>query len=343
MNNMIKQKLSNEINKSTCIGVVSHLNPDGDNIGSILALGNSLEKFGKNVTILKSDYVPSDLLFLPNINKIIKPEDNLRFDLIFVLDSSDPERLGDNQKYLSNSGAIINIDHHMSNTNFGNINIVDFKASSTSEIIFKLIEELNLPLDIDIATCIYAGISTDTGRFMYENVTSNTHIIVSKLLDIGIDAYNINKKLYQKRSLERTKLFIKVVGSSKLLYDNKVSIARVTLDDLYKTKAKPEDSDGIVEFLRDTETVEISVLLKEITNNLTRISIRTKDYVDANKICNHFGGGGHLRAAGCTIEKSIDESENLIIDIIKNYIWGLWLWMAYWIIINLQAWHRMMQ
>jgi phosphoesterase RecJ-like protein len=320
MSRIINQKLSNEIDKSTTIGIVSHLNPDGDNIGSILALGTSLEKLGKTVTILESDFVPSDLLFLPNVRKITKLEVDLKFDVLFVLDSSDPERLGDNKKYLPDSECIVNIDHHISNTNFGDINIVDPSASSTSEIIFKLIEELNLPLDIDIATCIYVGISTDTGRFMYENVKSSTHRIASKLLEIGIDAYDINKNLYQKRSLERTKLFIEVVGSSKLLCSNKVSIAKVTLEDLYKTNAKPEDSDGIVEFLRDTETVEVSVLLKEITNNLTRVSIRTKDYVDANKICNHFGGGGHLRAAGCTIEKNIDESESLIIEVIKNYI-----------------------
>ncbi|TJX67055.1 bifunctional oligoribonuclease/PAP phosphatase NrnA [Soehngenia saccharolytica] len=320
MNNSMKLSLSTEISKSNNVGIVSHLNPDGDNIGSILALGISLEKLGKTVTILKSDYVPNDLLFLPYVNKIIKVEDDLKFDILFVLDSSDPERLGDNKRYLSNSGIVVNIDHHISNTNFGNINIVDSKASSTSEIIFKLIEELELPLDENVATCIYAGISTDTGRFMYENVTSSTHIIVSKLLDTGIDAYYINKKLYQNRSLERTKLFIEVVGTTKLLCDNKVSIAKVTLENLSKTNAKPEDSDGIVEFLRDTETVEVSVLLKEITTSLTRVSIRTKDYVDANKICSHFGGGGHLRAAGCTIEKSIDESENLIIEVIKNYI-----------------------
>ncbi len=320
MNSIIKQKLSNEINNSNCIGIVSHLNPDGDNIGSILALGTSLEKLGKTVTILESDFIPSDLLFLPNVRKITKLEVDLKFDVLFVLDSSDPERLGDNKKYLLDSGCVVNIDHHISNTNFGDINIVDPRSSSTSEIIFKLIEELNLPLDIDIATCIYVGISTDTGRFMYENVTSSTHSIASKLLEIGIDAYDVNKKIYQKRSLERTKLFIKVVASSKLLCSNKVSIAKVMLEDLYETNAKPEDSDGIVEFLRDTETVEVSVLLKEVTNNITRVSIRTKDYVDANKICNHFGGGGHLRAAGCTIEKNIGESESLIIEVIKNYI-----------------------
>ncbi|MBC7087319.1 MAG: bifunctional oligoribonuclease/PAP phosphatase NrnA [Tissierellales bacterium] len=320
MNSIIKQELSNIIDKSDKIGVVSHLNPDGDNIGSILALGSSMEKLGKKVTILKSDFVPNDLLFLPNIEKIISVSDDLNFDVLFVLDSSDAERLGDNKRFIEKAKYIINIDHHISNNNFGHLNIVEPKASSTCEIIYNIISELNLPIDSNIATCIYTGISTDTGRFMYENVNENTHLIVSNLLALGTDIYYVNKKLYQSRSLSKTKLFIEVISSSKLFFDNKVSVAKVTLENLNRANARPEDSDGIVEFLRDTETVEVSVLLKEIETNLTRVSIRTKEYVDANEICNKFNGGGHLRAAGCTIQRNIDETEKLLIESIKQYI-----------------------
>ncbi|NMA49920.1 MAG: bifunctional oligoribonuclease/PAP phosphatase NrnA, partial [Tissierellia bacterium] len=285
--------IQDSISKDLSIAVVSHKNPDGDSLGSLIAMGLSLDKLSKNVIFVKPDVIPEDYLFLPALEKMIQLDSlNIDIDLLIVLDSSDPDRLGLNKNLLEISKRIINIDHHISNTNFGDLNIVIPESSSTGEIVFELLSKANFPIDTDIATCIYTAISTDTGRFSYQSVTKNTHLIISELYNYGIDGYEINKNLYQNRSLSRTKLFILAVSNLEFYKDGKVAIAKVTKDMYSKTGAKPDETEGIVEFLRDTEGVEVACLLKELKNNDVKLSVRTKEYVDANKICSFFDGGG---------------------------------------------------
>ena len=166
----------------------------------------------------------------------------------------------------------------------------------------------------------YTAISTDTGRFSYQSVTKNTHLIISELYNYGIDGYEINKNLYQNRSLSRTKLFILAVSNLEFYKDGKVAIAKVTKDMYSKTGAKPDETEGIVEFLRDTEGVEVACLLKELKNNDVKLSVRTKEYVDANKICSFFDGGGHLRASGASSTLSIEETEKILLKEINKYL-----------------------
>ena len=315
--NLIQDSISEDLS----IAVVSHKNPDGDSLGSLIAMGLSLDKLSKNVIFVKPDVIPEDYLFLPTIEKMIQVDTiNVDIDLLIVLDSSDPDRLGLNKNLLEISKKIINIDHHISNTNFGDLNIVIPESSSTGEIVFELLSKANFPIDTDIATCIYTAISTDTGRFSYQSVTKNTHLIISELYNYGIDGYEINKNLYQNRSLSRTKLFILAVSNLEFYKDGKVAIAKVTKDMYSKTGAKPDETEGIVEFLRDTEGVEVACLLKELENNDVKLSIRTKEYVDANKICSFFDGGGHLRASGASSTLSIEETEKILLKEINKYL-----------------------
>lgn len=310
------------IDNSHSISLVSHINPDGDNLGSMLGFGLSLIKYGKNVDLVKPDLIPDDYRFLPGILHLSGyGEVRDPMDLLIVLDSSDPSRLGENRHLLDLAKQVVNIDHHVSNSLFGDIKIVASEASSTGEIIYQIIEQLGFPLDKDIAACIYTAISTDTGRFSYQSVTSETHRIAAKLYEQGINGYEINKNLYQMRSLKKTKLFALGLSEMKLLFEGRLAIIGITQSMLAHTGAKIDDTEGIVEFLRDTDTVEAACLLKEMPENIFKVSIRTKNILDANYICAIFGGGGHVRASGCTLQaESLDEAEKMIIEEIAKLL-----------------------
>lgn len=314
------QEAKNLIHKSENIFIASHINPDGDNIGSILALGLGLNKSSKNINILKTDKIPKDFYFLPGIDLIKEYKDNIKSDDLFiVMDSSDEDRLGELKGLLEITPNIINIDHHVSNTNFGKINIVDTKAAATGEIVFNFLKYMDIELDKDIATNLYTAISTDSGSFKYESVTSETHTIAAKLLELGIDHSAININLYEKMSIERFKLNNKLLSNVKFYNNGKIAIAKATEKILEETGTTMEDTDSIVSILRQIDTVEVAGLLKEFASQEIKVSLRSKEYVDVSSICDTFGGGGHIRAAGCKIEKDIDMAEDVLIkEINKN-------------------------
>ena len=314
--NSIK-KIVDIINSSNDIYIASHINPDGDNIGSILALGLALRKINKDVHIFKTDDIPSDYLFLPEVNTI-KEYDVEDIELFLVLDCSDIDRLGKYKCLLDKSKYVINIDHHISNTFFGDCNLVDDKSAATGELVYELIVRLGIDIDKEIADCLYTAISTDTGSFMYSSVTYKTHEIISKLIESGVEVGKININLYQSRSVERTNLFINSINTIKYYNDNKITSIKVTQDMLSKVNAKMEDTEGIISFIRDIKGVEVACLLKEYNKNEIKVSLRSKEIVNVSEICAAFNGGGHIRAAGCTINKNIDDAERLIIEKIMS-------------------------
>lgn len=324
MNNNLDKNIKDGIGlieRSENIFLASHINPDGDNLGSMLGLAIALQSIGKNVTILKSDIIPSDFKFLPGSNLIQKYDETQgNIDLFITLDCSDTDRLGDNKKLLEKSNCILNIDHHISNTGFGDVNIVDSTASATGELVYYVIKEMNIELTQEIATNLYTAINTDTGSFKYDSVTSVTHRIVADLLDTGFDKKMINTNLYENMSFTRMKLFIKSLTTLQTFNNDEIAIITVTQDMLKETGATLEDSEGIISFIRKLSTVEAACLLKEIDKEDIKISLRTKNYLDASKICGEFDGGGHKRAAGCTIYKTIEESQKSIVKSIQKHM-----------------------
>ncbi len=307
------------INNAKSIYIASHIQPDGDNIGSLLGLGLALKNINNNVFFLKTDNIPTDFLFLPGVD-LIKDYDDNDIDLLITLDCSDEERLGDNRKLLTKAKTIINIDHHISNTNYGDINIVDTEAAATCEIVFRLIKKLCVDIDKDIATCLYTGISTDTGSFMYENANEETHLIAAELLRIGIDKQEININIWQNQSLIKTKLFIKTLETLETYFDDKVAIVQITRDNLRSIGASMEDSEGIVSFIRDIANVEVAIMLKEFEENEIKVSMRSKKYIDVSQICSLFSGGGHKKASGCTIKSNIEEAKKQLINELEKII-----------------------
>lgn len=324
MNNLILENMEKAIkiiDKSKNIFIASHINPDGDNMGSMLALYLALKKSNKNVIVLKSDFIPEDFMFLPGSNSIEEYKEHLGpIDVLIALDSSDENRLGDNKSLLQQATHIINIDHHISNSMFGDINIVDAGAAATGELVYKFIKKMGIKLDLDIGTNLYTAISTDTGKFSYESVTSDTHRIIAELIEVGIDFNDINIKIYESMSLSRTQLFIEALSTLKTYKNGTIATVSVTQNMLNRTNTTMEDTEGIVSFVRKISTVEVACLLKELEETDIKISLRSKKYVDVASICECFQGGGHIRAAGCSIYSNIEDAEKKIVKKIKEAI-----------------------
>ncbi len=307
------QSIFKVIEESNNIVILSHAAPDGDSVGSSLALYNYLINQSKNVKVIIDDDVPYIYEFLKGADKIERVNGNDGFDLALVLDSSDTDRLGKSSKYLSDK-TIVNIDHHKSNDEFGTYNIVDTNAAATTEIIYDFLETLNVKIDKAIAECLYVGIVTDTGRFQYSNTTAKTHMIAEKLINLGVEPARIFMSVYQNNSKEKIRLVAQAIKSLEFYCDDRISSMVLTEDDFIKTGAKDEDTEGIINYGRDIISVELSLLFKESSDNKVKVSFRSKDNIDVNIFAGKFGGGGHKSAAGATIHGDIDTVKRSVLD-----------------------------
>jgi len=316
---MFSKEFLSLIAHSTDICITSHVNPDGDSIGSVLALGLALMKNGyNNITLFIPDEIPSNLSFLPGVELIKKELHAEKIQTLIALDCGDLERIGLNKETLKSVDSIINIDHHITNTKFGDLNYINPLSSSTGEMVFEILESMKISIDKDIATSLYVAISSDTGSFKYDNTTPDTHLIASKLLSIGLDINLININLYQSRSIEKTKLLILSLNTMEILEEGKIAIVVVTKQMLQSCNATTSDADNIIEFIRDIDGVEVACILKEVEENILKVGLRSKNFADVSVIAKKFNGGGHRKASGCTIYASIKEGKNLVLKEIKN-------------------------
>lgn len=323
------KELSSELKKliyeSENIAVASHLNPDGDNLGSVTAMVGMLKKLGKNAVYVLDDTIPNSFKFLPNLSYAKSPDNiNNVFDLFIALDSSDENRMGENiKKIFKASKKTINIDHHFSNTKFADLNIVDDKSPATCEVLARIFESLDLKLNKEIATSLFTGLSTDTGSFKYSSVNSNTFLIASNLFKYDIDINEVTVNVYQSRSRQKTDLLIRAMNSIEYFDNDKIAVVFVTKDDMEKSKAEKADADGIVEFVRDIDTVELAVLLKE-KDDCIRLSLRSKSYIDCTKVASKFNGGGHVRASGGTINNTdLNKAKEDVVKVAEEQLWWM--------------------
>lgn len=303
------------ISSSKNVIITGHIMPDGDSIGSTLALGLALEKLGKKVTMACPDAVPESFLFLPGADRIhCGVPKNDEYDTIFVVDCSTPDRVGEEMQELLNGNiTVVNIDHHINGVQFADVSYVDSSAAATGEIIFDLLDELGV-IDVDIAINLYAAILTDTGSFRYEATTSLTHRRVAKLLEFGINVSRVTKHLFDEKPLE---VFMVLKQALKNLYISKCGRAAwisINWDELQKIGAKDEHTRGLVNYPRSIKGVKIALMFREPSPGLVKVSIRSNDDIDVSKIAAEFGGGGHKRAAGCLIEGDIKTIKEKVIE-----------------------------
>lgn len=313
------KEIKEEILKSKRIGLSFHTSPDGDAIGSTLALLNSLRHLGKDSYIISRDVISDNLSFLSFANEIdgniLEPKEGT--DLVIILDCGNVERISaDLSDY---KGKIINIDHHISNEGYGFINYVDVSAAATCEISYLLAEELGIDfnnktdVEINIGNAVYTGIVTDTGSFRHSNVTKRTHKIVSELIELGVNNSKVHSNLFDNKPFEKVKLMGCVLSNIKLALENKVAVLEIPKGMLEEFNLKNTDTSDIISVGLGIKGVEVSMLLKEVEDGV-KGSLRSKNDVDVRKVAEVYGGGGHIKAAG-VMQKGVDietAKENLL-------------------------------
>lgn len=317
MNNF--DEISRVIQKNKNILITSHINLDGDGIGSELALYFILKKLNKKVTILNQDRIPKIYDFLPDSDKVqywnnnrINPKS---IDVGIALDCSSIKRIGRTYEIFKDIKTIINIDHHKSNENFGNLNYLDCSASSVGEIIYEFITFLNIDLlDEKISTCLFTAIITDTGSFRYSNVSSKTFGVASHLTRHRIKSHLIANNIYNRSTYPGLKLLGESLLTLEMDDSNYVSWLTITRKMLNDTNANDEDIEGIINIATTLNNVEISILFRETKDNKIKVSFRSKGNFDVNKFAGKFKGGGHPNAAGCLCLGKLDEIKEKILS-----------------------------
>lgn len=315
------RRVLKQIRKYNRFLLTSHINPEGDSVGSQLAFAHLLKAMGKKSYILNPHSLPSRYNFLPGSNKILtylKP--GIRYDAICFLDCADAERTGNIYKMIDLSKPKINIDHHISNKRFGDINLVDARASSTAEILYILFKEAKIKIDKNTAACLYAGILTDTGSFNYSSVTSFTHRVISHLIKIGVKPEKIYKKIHEENSPAMMRLLGSALSIVELSKDKKLAWTQVTKDMLKRCKAGLRDAEDFVNFLRSIKGIQVAILFTEIGPRKIKVNLRSSDIVDVNKIASVFGGGGHQKASGCTIKGALSDVKKKVLSEVGKYV-----------------------
>ncbi len=307
------------ISEAGSVAIYPHVSADGDAIGSSLALGMALRNAGKKVSVYIEEDIPTVYRFLPGAELAgFYDENDEVADLNIALDTGDVGRLGSRAEAFFMAPCTINIDHHVTNTKYAHLNFVNAVSASTGEITYLLLKKLKMEINANIATCLYTAIATDTGGFQYQNTTAETHKIIAELLSTGINVGEISQRIYDNTTYEKLKLNAKSIELLELHENSKLAVVALSLDDILSTGAKEEDCDGIVNIGRSIESVEVSALIKEKGNNEIRVNLRSKNYVDVSEVAAAFDGGGHKRAAGCTIIGTVEEVKGKIIEAIKE-------------------------
>lgn len=313
------KEISKIISEAGGIAIFPHVSADGDAIGSSLALGLALKNAGKKIAIYIEEGIPNVFKFLPGLELAdFYNEGSEVMDLNIALDTGDVGRLASRGAAFFKAPCTINIDHHVTNTKFGHLNFVDALSASTGEIVYSLIKQMKLEIDTDIAMCLYTAIATDTGGFQYENITAETHRIAAELLSTGINVGELSQRIFDNTTYVKLKLTQKSIELLELYEDSKLAVVVLSLEAIRSTGAKDEDCDGIVNIGRSIEGVEVSVLIKEKENNEVRVNLRSKSYVDVSEVAATFDGGGHKRAAGCTVKGSLEDAKEKIINAVKD-------------------------
>jgi len=314
----ILKKIAEIIRREKEFLIASHENPEGDAIGSILALGMGLRKMGKKVTIFNPDPIPEIIMFLPGAGKVIRrvPK-NRRFDAAFALDCGDPKRLGDAFPKPERIKRLINVDHHASNTRFGDMNLVNPQASSTAEMVFDLLREIPVKISRPIGENIYTGILTDTGSFHYSNTTEKTFAVARECVLAGVRPWKIAERVYETQPLARLRLLPLVLKTLEIEEGGRVSSVIVTRRMLARAGAAPALTEDFINFPRSVIGTEVALLFREIEPTKYRVSLRSRGKVDVSRISRMFQGGGHPNAAGCTVEGTLGEVKTKVLSQVR--------------------------
>ena len=312
----MKEKIAEVFKEKNSFLITAHNSPCGDAIGSELALRSLLERLDKEVTIINSNPVPPHLLFLPGADRI-DPEIKGTPEVAVVLDCGNLARAGTIADRIKKFDIIINIDHHVSNENFGTLNYVNTDVSATGEQIFPFFELLAVDMTREEAICLYTSITADTGSFQHRNTSPRTHEIAAYLLRKGVDPSLVARELYGNFSLENRKLLGLVLSTLRLSSDGRIAWFKITQQMYKETKGQETDASDFIDYTHSMKGVMVSLSMRETDGENIKVSFRSEQ-VDVVRIAQVFGGGGHVRAAGCTVKGKMEEVEQKVLEIVQK-------------------------
>lgn len=316
---MTLDKIKEEIEKAKTVVILTHESPDGDAVGSSLAMYQALKKMGKEVDVVIPE-MPRTFEFLPCADEIKKEGRNdIQYDLGISLDCTDTKRLEGFNPWYDTAKTKISIDHHGTNAMFADYNYVDPVAPACAQILIVVFSSMGIEINKDIGTCILAGIITDTGGFKYEGVSTETFEFTANLIRLGVNVPEIYKRVLQIKTMANFELRKLALNRMEFFENGKIAFTYMTIEDEEKTKAEAGDHEGLVEIGRDLEGVEVSIFIRE-TEKGFKASLRSNNYVNVSEVCSIFSGGGHIRAAGCTLPYNLEQAKEKIIERTKIFL-----------------------
>jgi bifunctional oligoribonuclease and PAP phosphatase NrnA len=316
------QEIGRVLREHQRFAVLSHVRPDGDALGSQIALGLALKQSGKEVSIWNEDGMLEKYSFLARADLLTKPPATAQdFDVAIALDTAIQTRLGTAGEAIRSAKVWINIDHHPSNPAYGDLVYIDSDAPATGEILFELIMAERLPFDREIAENLYVAISTDTGSFQYSNTTARTFEIAAELARAGVDVGRISQDLYENYPRRRIELLRELLGTMRFEGNGRIASFSLSLATAARLGVLPEDNEGLIDHLRAIRGVIVAVFFEELSDGKVRVSMRSKsDAADVCSICQKFGGGGHTLAAGARVRGTLADVEKQVLEAVCDVI-----------------------
>jgi len=314
-------RILESIRESTSLCVVGHVRPDGDCIGSQLGLSLALLNEGKKVCCWNEDPVPQKLKFLDLKKLVQSPQSGREFDCVIATDAASMDRLGSVAEHIKQRKLLLNIDHHPSNTRFGDVNWVSAQSPSTGELIFRLLKAARWQITPEIADCLFTAVSTDTGSFQYPTTRPGTYQVAGELVHRGANLATISNEVYNSYPLSRVRLLRHLYNKFRLTHQNQIAYLWLKKEDFARTGADSSDAEGLIDHIRAIEPVVVACLFEELEPELTRISLRSKSSgINVNQVAAEFGGGGHKAAAGARIPgKPLSVQRRVIAAIKKGF------------------------
>lgn len=316
---MTLESILEEVKKANTIVILTHENPDGDAIGSSLATYMTLKALGKEVDVIIPEY-PRVFNFLPCVDEIKKESSIENYDLAISVDCATMNLLNGFGKYFENAKVKVTIDHHSTNTMYGDYNYINPDSPACAQVLLSILEYFDVEITKELGTCLITGIITDTGGFQYQSTTSETFEFASDLLKKGINISDVYKKTMNTKSKSSFELRKIAMNRMEFFEDSKISFTYITKQDVESVNGETGDCEGIVEEARSIEGVEVAIFLKEAKTGGYKCSLRSNDYVNVSDVCMMFGGGGHFHAAGCKMNLPLEQVKERIINQVKMYI-----------------------
>jgi len=299
--------------------VVSHIQPDGDAAGSTFAVAWMLSSLGKRFTLINEGVMPDKFMYMAGgVHSIVHYEADAelnteRYEHVISVDCADYSRIGTVHRLFADGVRILNIDHHATNDRFGSCNLVVEHAAATVEVLYDLCVHMNIPFIHELNVCLYSGLLTDTGGFRYSNTTPKVMQMAADMLGRGVKGHELAERLLEKLTYPQISLIKTSLSTLNVAYDNQVAWLSIRLADVEASGASNEDLDGLVNYPRNIEGVEVGILFKERSGGIVKVSLRSNGKVDVAMIAKSFGGGGHVRAAGCSVHGTLEEATERVV------------------------------